>query len=246
MFEKLRNKKFNWYDNLELNAYSERIKKICKKYEIEPKSKEMYLRIQKDIFRRSSISTESIETKEKALSLLHGFILLKVNTLNKEFIDTIRLNFQNSAKGLARQIVETYIRLLYCRINKEYITHLLGKYPQESKNYNSIKKLIEELKDSDINISYIQGINKNEMLDSFYSAYGYLSDTFHMSIASVAPAIWSLKNKGNKTYSSELYANNQDGDSIAIVPSAFPDEIKKWIQLFFTYSGFIYEELNLK
>ena len=149
-----------------------------------------------------------------------------------------------SASALARQVVETYILLLYCRHNEKAREDLL----KEERVKGTTWKIVDNLKKSKIKIPYIKEITSDKFLDSVYTLFGHFSSIFHLSGKSLSQNmwIWNAHKNQTRTYIQDPELKENEKMIIFSKKSVISDEeIFELIHQFYTYSGLILEELNL-
>jgi len=261
-FKKIDNLNENAEFSFELYLWNRTIKQLCKKYHISEVFQNFFLETRKNVLTwvNRPESKYSIKLSRSSESLFIPSIANRVFELNDEFPVVVKMGFFHSADAITRQIIELYIRTLYCRYNPSYIKILFEK-PNE--RFPGAGKMKEIVKNSEMNLPYLKQIisllnkkqfTREEFLDGIYSDFEYFSEMHHSSSQSFASNIWIVDRDINKKVKSvhfhiedpEKIKNKDMGLLIFVKRSHVPIEhIEMMIRQFFFYSTLILAELSL-
>jgi len=248
--------------SLERYIWNRPVKKICKKYRISKIYQKIFLDIRKEILKRVNDEQEKdVRGLDHAVVAFAPLITNRVYELNTEFPTLVKMEYFHSANAITRQMVDLYIRMLYCRHKPAYVKILLEKPDQP---FPRVGKMKEEIKTSKMDLPYLKDIidlstrkplTKEDFLEATYSDFEYFSEMYHPSSLSFALNMWVVgkSENGKKTQLAQYHIDDpekakEDGARMLIFAkhSFIPNwYVEKIILQFFFYSGLVLTELGL-
>jgi hypothetical protein len=248
--------------SFELYFWNETIKKLYRKYHMPKNSLNVCLETRKNvlIWVNDPESKYSLESDSSPKSLFIPEIANRVFELNEEFPTLIKMRCFHSANAITRQVIDLYIRTLYCRHDPSVIKSL---FVESDEGFPRTPDMNETLKNSEIDLPYLKQVmnlsnkkqfTKKEFLDIVHSDFKYFSEKAHPTLESFAHNTWVVeRDSNNKVKSVGFYKDSQEkikNENIDIIHfTKYSNNQKEGIQnmfrTFFFYSALILMELSL-
>jgi len=233
---------------IELFYWKASIKKICKKYNIHSSNCNKYVKTQKELF--ETINDKQKRSEEMVTLIYKTLILGRLYELNKEFLGLFKKEYFNSANAITRQIVEMYLKIVYCRLNPSYRKDLLKTLKFKFPTTFVVK---EQLKKSQISFDYLNELKdyKEEFLEDSYKDFDYLSNMIHPSPLSYASNVWvvdDLRKEGTIKPKLLVRSEIEDGKKIIIFPKksfVHSEHLTYLVEKFYLYTALILKEMKL-